>query len=155
MWQSHTRDTGSYSSVKKIPIVLRKPKLRHRVHKILPLFPIRGQMNPFHVSFHLTYLRSILILSSHLRLGGLFSGFTNKTNFFSSPCVLCAQLNLSPWLYHPKYIWWRVKIAKLFIMLFSTSPLPSPSLSNTFSSSVVKVKQSRYRPGVAQRVAGS
>jgi hypothetical protein len=37
------------------------------------------------VPFHLMYLRSILILSSHLRLGGLLlSGFAIKTNF-SSP----------------------------------------------------------------------
>jgi len=44
----------------------------------------------------LSYLRSILILSSHLRLGGLLSGFTIKTNLASSPCVLRAQLSLSP-----------------------------------------------------------
>ena len=114
---------------KKIPNILRKPEVSSPSSQDPASFSILDQINPFHMPFQLTYLRSILILSFHLRLGGLLlSGVAIKTNFYSSLCVLRAQLSLPPWLYHPNYIWWRVKIVKLCIMLFPPAPFPLSSV---------------------------
>jgi hypothetical protein len=50
-------------------IFLRKiPKLNSHVHMSPPLFPVLKQMNPVHI-FHPIFLRSIIILFSHLRVG--------------------------------------------------------------------------------------
>jgi hypothetical protein len=79
---------------RKFPAILRNPKVHHRVHKSPPLVPILSQFDPVHTIP--SYLRSILILSTHLRIGltnGLFpSGFpTNILHaFLISPFVLHA-----------------------------------------------------------------
>jgi hypothetical protein len=73
-------------------------------------------------------LISILVLSSHLRLGILFglfhSGFLTKILyvFLISPmCTACSMLHAShpPWFHNPNNIWWRVRIMKLFVMQIS------------------------------------
>jgi hypothetical protein len=71
---------------------------------------------------HPISLRSVLILSTHLRLGlssGLFaSGFPTKMlySFLFSPFVLHVLPIHPPWLDHSNYTWWRVQVMKLLIM---------------------------------------
>jgi hypothetical protein len=66
--------------------------VHYRVHKSLPLVPMLSQTES--IPLHPIFLKTILILSSHLRLG-LRSGFPSKsyTHSFSCPCVIrMAQL---------------------------------------------------------------
>jgi hypothetical protein len=51
----------------KFPAILTNPKVHHRVHNSTPLVPIRNQFDLVHTIP--SYLRSILILSTHLSLG--------------------------------------------------------------------------------------
>jgi hypothetical protein len=48
--------------------ILWNPKVCYRVHKSPPVVPILNQINPFH-PLQPIYLKRILIISSHLRLG--------------------------------------------------------------------------------------
>jgi hypothetical protein len=57
---------GILSASQGIPHLLRNPKVHYRVYKSPPLAPILFQFNS--LNRHPVSLRSILILSSHLRL---------------------------------------------------------------------------------------
>ena len=65
-----------FAASQEIPRISRNPKVHYRTHKRPPPVPILDQPNP-------TSWRSIIILSTHLRLGipsGLLpSGFPTKT----------------------------------------------------------------------------
>ena len=81
--------------------------------------PILSQLDPVYTP-HLTSSRSILILSSHLRLGlpsGLFpSGFRTKPLYTPPPPSHSSRF------YHPKNIGWGVQIIQLLLM--QLPPLP-------------------------------
>jgi len=73
-------DTSSVSQA--IPRISRNSRVRHRVSKRLQLVPSPGpgQYSPRPQHHHPTSWKSILILSTHLRLG-LPSGFPTKTPY--------------------------------------------------------------------------
>jgi hypothetical protein len=74
---SSSWEAANCAATQEIPSILRNPKVHHCIHKSPPLVTILSQIDPVHTIP--SYLRSILILSTHLHLGlcsGLFpSGF--------------------------------------------------------------------------------
>jgi len=88
MVESPSWEANWFAASQEIPRISRNPKVHYRTHKRPPAVPILGQPNPVHIpTSHL--LRSILILSTHLRLGlpsFLFpSDFPTKTLYTASP----------------------------------------------------------------------
>jgi len=68
MVQSPFWEANWFAASQEIPRISRNPKVLYRTHKRPPPVPILGQPNPVHIPIsHL--LRSVLILSTHLRLG--------------------------------------------------------------------------------------
>ena len=116
-------EANRFSPTQEILRVSWNPNVHYRIH--LPLFPILSQIDPVHVP-HSNSWRSILILSSHLRLGlpsGLLpSGFPTKTLYapLLSPIRATCPAHLSLLdLDHPNDIWWGVQSTKILVMYFS------------------------------------
>jgi hypothetical protein len=87
-------EASNCAATQEIP-VLWNPKFHYHVHKSPPLVLILSQIDPVHTTS--SYLRSILILSTHLHLGlpsGLFpSGFPTNVLYallFSPIRATCA-----------------------------------------------------------------
>ena len=88
MVQSPSWEANWFAASQEIPCISRNPKVHYRTHKRPPPVSILGQPNPVHIPTSTSW-RSILILSTHLRLGlpsGLLpSGFPSKTLYTPSP----------------------------------------------------------------------
>jgi hypothetical protein len=93
-------EATSCPAIQEFPNILWNPKVHYRVHKSPLLVPILGQISPFHITPSYS-LRSILVLSSHLRLrvpSGLFPyGFTARTlyAFLFSPMRVTYRSHLT------------------------------------------------------------
>jgi hypothetical protein len=115
-WEANT----SWASQHIIRILF-NPKVHYRIHNSPPPAPILSQIDSVHVP-HPTSRKSILILSSHLRLG-LSSGSLPQVSplkpfmQLSSPhtCYIPWPSH-SSWFNHPNDIWWGVQSIKLFVM---------------------------------------
>jgi hypothetical protein len=92
-------EASQFSASQVFPHILCNPKVHYRIHKCSPTVPVLSQLDPVQASLPISW-RSILLLSSHLRLGlpsGLYpSGFPTKTciHLSSSPYVLHAPTHL-------------------------------------------------------------
>jgi len=74
MEQNPSWEANWFSASQEIPCILWNPNVHYRIHKCPPPIPILSQLDSVHTPTS-TFWRSILILSSHLRLGlpsGLF-----------------------------------------------------------------------------------
>jgi hypothetical protein len=88
MEHSTSWEDNRFATSQEIPRILYNPNVHYRIHKCSPPVSILSQLNPVHTP-QPTYLRSILILSTHLHLGlpsGLFpSDFPTKTLYTPHP----------------------------------------------------------------------
>ena len=90
MVQIPSWEANWFAASQEILRISRNPKVHYRTHKRPPSISILGQPNPVHIPTSTSW-RSILILSTHLRLslpsGLLPSGFPTKTLYttLSSP----------------------------------------------------------------------
>jgi hypothetical protein len=83
-WQANTSTVSQ-----EIPRFLWNPKVHHIIHKSPPHVPILSQIDPVYAPLPSNLWNSILILSSHLRLGLssdlLPSGFPTQTLYAPLP----------------------------------------------------------------------
>ena len=88
MEQNPSWEANRFSASQEIPCFLWNPKVHYRIHKCPPPVLIPSQLSPVR-THHPISLRSILILSSHLRLcllsGLVPSDFPTKTLFLPLP----------------------------------------------------------------------
>ena len=91
MEQSPSWEANCFAASQEIPRTLWNPKVHHRIHKCPPSVPILSQLQSPPPP---TSRRSILILSSHLRLvlpnGLIPSGFPTRTLYTPLPSPIRA-----------------------------------------------------------------
>ena len=110
MGQSSSWVCRRFSASQEILRILWNPKVHCHINKCPSPVPVLGQLDPVHAP-HTTCWRSILILSSHLRLG-LPSGLLLQVSppkpciyFFSPPYVLHAPPISFFSIWSPEHYW--------------------------------------------------
>ena len=89
MEQTASWEANRFSANQEIPRILYNPIVHYRINKCPPPVLILSQLDPVHAP-HLTSCRSILILSSHLRLG-LWEVVSFPQVSLPKPCIhLCS-----------------------------------------------------------------
>ena len=114
--QSPSWEANWFAASQEIPRISRNPKVHYRTHKRPPPVSILGQPN-HSIYPHPTSCRSVLILSTLLRLGlpsGLFpSGFPTKALYTPSPHPHAPHardcFNLPPLTMKTIFFWGEVK----------------------------------------------
>jgi len=126
MQHSPSWEANRFLATQEISHILWNPKVHYRIHKCPPPVPILSQLDPVHTPPHPTSWRSILILSSHLRLGlpsGLFTtGFSHQKLVYASllPHTCCMpRPSHSSRFRHPNNIGWGIQMIKLLTVWFS------------------------------------
>jgi hypothetical protein len=141
------------AATQELPSIVWNPKVNYSLYQSLH-WSISWARSIQSISSHSISLRSILLFSTHPRLGlpnGLFPpGFpTNILYTFSFPhsCYM-PYPSYPPSLYHSNYIWRRVHIMKFLIMQFSPSSCHFISRRSKYFPhySVLKNPQSMFLP---------
>jgi len=131
MEESSSWQANISSASKEICRNLWNPNVHYRVYNSPPPVPILSQRNPVRVPN--PSLRSILVLSFHLRLGlrsGLFpSGFPTKTLYtpLHYSCYMPRPSHSSRFC-HPNNIRWAVQITCSLIYSHVTSSFIGPNI---------------------------
>jgi hypothetical protein len=129
----------NWAATQELPSISWKPKVQYRVHKSPRQVPILSHINPIHTIP--SYLRSILILSRHLRLGlpsGLFpSGFLINILYaflFSPHSCYMPRSSHPSWLdqvnLHNNKNLLTIFLVILYTVLFRLQPFPINQLSD-------------------------
>jgi hypothetical protein len=112
------------AATQELPSILWSPDVQYRAHKSSAL--VRATLIQSTPS-HPISLSSILIVSTHLRLGLPSSLFFWLSHQYSicipllPPSCYMPCPSHPPWLDHSTYTWWRVQVTKLLIMQFSAA----------------------------------
>ena len=139
MEQSPSWEAIRFSASQEVPHNLWNPKVYYRIHKCPPPVPILSQFD----SVHPNSWRSILILSSHLRLG-LPSCFPTKTLYTTLLSHIRAMSHPSHYsrFYHKNNFEWGVQIISSSLCSFLHSLLGPNNLLNTLSPNTMSLLSS-------------
>jgi len=134
MVQSPSWEANRFAASQEIPRISRNPKVHYRTHKRPP--PVTWASPIQSIYPHPTFRRSILILSTHLRLGlpsGLFPSAFPTTTLYTPPLLTHTRHMPSPShssrFYHPHNIGWGL------CELNSQTPEAKPWRSNRLHTS--------------------